>query len=141
MERTASAAWSGGLRTGTGTISTESGVLSNTRYGYRARFENTSGTNPEELIAAAHAGSYSMALVTQLEEAGFKAESIRTRAAVTLEIEPGGLSITAIHLDTVAQVPGASQGTFDVVAAKAQARCPVSKLLKARITYATRLES
>lgn len=141
MERTASAAWAGGLKTGTATISTESGVLSNTRYGYRARFESTSGTNPEELIAAAHAGSFSIALVTQLEEAGLKAECVRTRAAVTLEIEPSGLFITAIHLDTVAQVPGASQGTFDIVAAKAQARCPVSKLLKAKVTHAVRLES
>lgn len=141
MERTASAVWAGGLKNGTGSISTESGVLSDTRYGYQARFEAGSGTNPEELIAAAHAGCFSMALAAQLEKVGTPAERIRTSAAVTLEKEADGFSITAIHLDTLARVPGSTQPAFDAVVAQAQSGCPVSKLLKAEITLTAKLET
>lgn len=140
MKRTASAAWAGDLKDGTGSISTASGVLSNTRYGYQTRFEEGIGTNPEELVAAAHAGCFSMALAAQLGEAGFKADSIRTSATVTLEKAADGFSITEIHLDTVARVPLATQVAFESAVAKAKAGCPISKLLKARITLTSRLE-
>jgi len=138
MERTAAAAWAGGLKDGTGTVSTDSGVLSN--YGYQARFEEAAGTNPEELIAAAHAACFSMALAAQVEACGLKAESIRTSAEVTLEEEPGGFSITAIHLDTLAKVPGITWPVFETAAAKAQSSCPTSRLLKVRVTLAAKLE-
>lgn len=141
MKRTASAAWAGGLKDGSGSISTDSGVLSNSRYGYKARFETGAETNPEELIAAAHAGCFSMALAAQLEEAGLKAESIRTKASVTLEKLPGGYWITAVHLETSACVPGATRLAFDAAAAQAEAGCPVSKLLKAKITLDAKLET
>lgn len=141
MKRTATAAWSGGLKDGTGTVSSQSGVLSNTRYGFSSRFEEGSGTNPEELIAAAHAGCFTMALSAQLEEAGFKAESLKTEAVVTLEKEASGFSITKIQLNLVAKVPGARQDEFDTAVNNAKVGCPVSKLFKADISLTSRLES
>ncbi|HEV8645126.1 MAG TPA: OsmC family protein [Burkholderiales bacterium] len=141
MKRHATAEWKGGLKDGRGTISTESGVLSATQYGFKARFESGPGTNPEELIAAAHAGCFSMALSAQLGEARLVAESIRTTAAVSLEKVDGGFSITAVHLDLVAKIPGASLQAFETAANNAKAGCPVSKVLNAKITLDARLES
>ncbi|RJF95302.1 OsmC family protein [Noviherbaspirillum saxi] len=141
MKRTASASWTGGLKDGQGSISTQSGVLSNTRYGFAARFEDGPGTNPEELIAAAHAGCFTMALSGQLGEAGIVAENLTTTAAVTLEKVDGGFSISAVHLDLVAKIPGGDQKAFDEAANKAKAGCPVSKLLNATITLNAKLES
>ncbi|HYD93902.1 MAG TPA: OsmC family protein [Noviherbaspirillum sp.] len=140
MKRTATAAWSGGLKDGNGTISSQSGVLSNTRYGFKTRFEEGPGTNPEELIAAAHAGCFTMALSAQLGEAGLTAESLRTDAAVTLEQDAGGFTITAVHLNLSAKVPGASREAFDKAVNNAKVGCPVSKLLKADITVTAKLE-
>jgi len=141
MKRTASAVWTGGLRDGNGNISTESGVLANAKYGFKSRFEDGRGTNPEELIAAAHAGCFTMALAAQLSEAGMSVESLRTAAAVTLEKRDDGFAITAVQLDLVARVPGADKNTFEAVANKAKATCPVSKLLNATITLNTTLET
>jgi len=141
MKRTASAVWTGGLKDGKGSISTQSGVLANTQYGFNTRFENGPGTNPEELIAAAHAGCFTMALSAQLGEAGLVAESLKTTAAVTLEKVDDGFSITAVHLDLSAKIPGASQQAFEAAANKAKAGCPVSKLLNATITLDAKLES
>jgi osmotically inducible protein OsmC len=141
MKRKASAVWKGGLKDGKGTISTESGVLSDTQYGFRSRFESGSGTNPEELIAAAHAGCFSMALSAQLGEAKLTAENIRTGATVTLEMADGNFSITAVHLDVVAKVPGATRQAFESAANNAKSGCPVSKVLKAKITLDARLET
>ena len=122
MKRSASAMWNGDLKTGKGTISTDSGVLSNTQYSFSTRFEDGVGTNPEELIGAAHAGCFSMALSAQLGEAGLVAQSIRTKATVTLDKTGGGFEITAIHLDLTAKIPGASQQAFDT--RRRVARCP-----------------
>jgi osmotically inducible protein OsmC len=141
MKRTASAAWTGGLKDGKGNISTQSGVLSGTQYGFNTRFENGPGTNPEELIAAAHAGCFSMALSMQLGEAGMTAERIDTKAEVTLEKGDGGFAITAIHLDLVAKIPGADRQAFETAANSAKEGCPVSKVLNANITLSTRLEA
>jgi osmotically inducible protein OsmC len=141
MKRTASAAWSGGLKAGTGTISTQSGVLNKTQYGFSTRFEDGPGTNPEELIGAAHAGCFSMALAAQLEQEGKTANRIETSAAVTLDKVEGGFAITAIHLDLVANIPGASQEELERVANIAKQGCPVSKVLNATITLSTKLES
>lgn len=141
MKRTATAAWSGGLKDGKGTVSSQSGVLSNTQYGFTSRFEEGAGTNPEELIAAAHAGCFTMALSAQLEEAGFKAESLKTDAAVTLEKLDSGFEITKVHLNLVAKVPGVDQGAFDTAVNNAKVGCPVSKLFKAEITLDSRLEA
>jgi osmotically inducible protein OsmC len=140
MKRTASAVWSGGLKDGKGSISTQSGILDNTQYGFSTRFENGSGTNPEELIAAAHAGCFSMALSAQLGEAGMTAESIRTSAVVTLEKDAGGFSITAVDLDLVAKIPGADPQAFETAANNAKNGCPVSKVLNAKITLHAKLE-
>jgi osmotically inducible protein OsmC len=139
MKRKASAQWSGGLKDGKGTISSESGVLSNTQYSFSTRFENGKGTNPEELIAAAHAGCFTMALSAQLEGAGIKAESLQTTATVTLDKTGDGFSITTVHLDVVAKIPGSPQQAFDTAAANAKAGCPVSKVLNAKITMDARL--
>lgn len=141
MKRTASAIWSGGLKDGKGSISTQSGVLDNTPYGFDARFENGVGTNPEELIGAAHAGCFTMELAARLVKAGMRAESLRTNAAVTLDKVEHGFAITAIHLDLVAKIPGADRTAFEDAAEKARARCPVSKLFKAEITLDAKLES
>ena len=140
MKRTGSAVWRGGLRDGQGTVSTESGVLSDTQYSFATRFESGAGTNPEELIAAAHAGCFSMALSKQIEDAGFKAESINTTAAVRLEKTDAGFTITKVHLDVTARVPGADAAAFETAANNAKAGCPVSRLLNAEITMDAKLE-
>lgn len=141
MKRTASAQWSGGLKDGKGNISTQSGVLNNSPYGFNTRFENQPGTNPEELIAAAHAGCFTMALSLQLGEAGMTAESLKTSAEVTLDKLPDGFAITAVHLNLVAKIPGAQQDAFDKAVNAAKTGCPVSKLLNAKITLESKLES
>jgi osmotically inducible protein OsmC len=141
MKRKASAVWNGGLKDGKGTISTDSGVLSETQYSFSTRFEDGAGTNPEELIAAAHAGCFSMALSGQLGRAGLTAESIRTTASVKLEKVDEAFAITAVHLDVTARVPGADQQAFEMAANNAKAGCPVSKVLNAEITMEARLEA
>lgn len=139
MKRKASAEWKGGLKDGKGTLTTDSGVLSSTQYSFSTRFESGVGTNPEELIAAAHAGCFSMALSGQLGNAGMTAESIRTTATVTLEKTDGGFTITAVHLDLVARIPGADRQAFETAAANAKSGCPVSKVLNATITMDAKL--
>jgi osmotically inducible protein OsmC len=141
MKRKASAVWNGDLKDGKGTISTDSGVLANSQYSFSTRFEDGIGTNPEELIAAAHAGCFSMALSGQLGQAGLTAESIRTTAAVSLEKTGSGFAITKVHLDVTAKVPGADQQAFETAANNAKAGCPVSKLLKAEVTMEAKLEA
>lgn len=132
MNRSASAVWHGGLKDGKGTISTESGVLKDTQYSFGTRFESAAGSNPEELIAAAHAGCFSMALSAQMGEAKVVPESIETTAVVTLEmLKDGGPTITKIHLTTKAKVPGLDKAKFDELANNAKVGCPVSKVLKA----------
>src|ERR1700684_4233062 len=125
MQRTASAHWTGGLKDGKGTVSTQSGVLSQTQYSFSTRFENGRGTNPEELIAAAHAGCFSMALSAQLSNAGITPESIKTTAAVTLEKLDAGFTVTRVHLDVSARIPGADQAAFQKAAEAAKAGCPI----------------
>ena len=139
MTRTASAHWAGGLKDGKGTVSTASGVLSNTQYSFATRFENGAGTNPEELIAAAHAGCFSMALSAQLGNAGMTAESIDTKASLTLEKTDAGFTITAIHLDVTVKIPGADKAKFDEAAKNAEKGCPVSRVLNAAITMDAKL--
>ncbi len=134
MKRHGSAAWQGGIKDGRGTISTESGALNAHPYGFASRFEGQRGSNPEELIGAAHAACFSMALSLILGEAKLTAEQIETQADVTLQQVEGGFSITAVHLTLKAKVPGTDQATFEELAAKAKAGCPVSKLFKADIT-------
>ena len=141
MKRSAQAVWTGDLRSGKGTISTESGVLQDTQYSFKTRFEHGTGTNPEELIGAAHAGCFSMALSVELQKAGLIADRIETKADVTLEQKVGGFAITAVHLTLRAKVPGASQSDFDEAAQAAKAGCPVSKLLRAEITLDSKLEA
>ena len=141
MKRNASAEWKGGLKDGKGTISTDSGMLADTQYSFSTRFEDGKGTNPEELIAAAHAGCFSMALSGQLGQAGLTAESIRTTASVKLEKTDAGFAITSVHLEVKAKVPGADQQSFMTAANNAKAGCPVSKVLKAEITMNATLES
>lgn len=136
-----SAVWEGGLKDGRGAISTESGALSSYPYGFKSRFEGVRGSNPEELIAAAHASCFTMALSLILGEANLTAEKMETKADVTLEQVPDGFAITAIHLKLVAKIPGADDATFQALAAKAKAGCPVSKLLKAEITLDATLNS
>lgn len=140
MKRTGSAVWQGGIRDGKGTVSTESGVLDGAQYSFSTRFEEGKGTNPEELLAAAHAGCFSMALSKQLNDAGLTADSINTTAAVRLEKTDAGFSITKVHLDVTARVPGADAAAFETAANNAKAGCPVSRLLKADITMDARLE-
>jgi osmotically inducible protein OsmC len=139
MQRTASAHWSGGLKDGKGTISTASGVLRGTQYSFSTRFENGIGTNPEELIAAAHAGCFSMALSAQLGNAGMTAESIDTTATLTLEKTDAGFTITASHLDVTVKIPGADQAKFDEAAKAAETGCPVSRVLNAKVTMNAKL--
>lgn len=141
MKRTASAVWKGGLKDGKGTISTDSKVLSETQYSFTTRFEQGNGTNPEELIAAAHAGCFAMALSNELGQAGLTPESIATTAAVTLEKVDAGFAITAVHLNVTAKVPGADQQAFEAAANGAKSGCPVSKVLNAQITMDARLET
>lgn len=139
MVRKASAVWKGSLKEGKGSISTDSKVLSNTQYSFSTRFENGVGTNPEELIAAAHAGCFSMALSGQLGNAGMTAESIETTASLTLEKLDAGFTITKIHLDVTAKIPGANAAAFETAAQNAKAGCPISRLLKAEITMTAKL--
>jgi lipoyl-dependent peroxiredoxin len=141
MKRKASAVWTGGIKDGRGRISTDSGVLRDTQYSFSTRFENGAGTNPEELIAAAHAGCFSMALSAQLGSAGLTAERISTTASVTLDKAGAGFAITAVHLDVTAKVPGADGRAFESAANNAKTGCPVSKVLNATITMEARLEN
>lgn len=141
MKRKASAVWKGGLKDGKGTISTESGVLSQTQYSFGTRFENGVGTNPEELIAAAHAGCFSMALSGQVGNATLVAESINTTATVVLEKTEAGFTITDVHLDVRAKIPGATREAFQKAADNAKAGCPISRLLNAKITMEAMLEN
>jgi osmotically inducible protein OsmC len=141
MVRKASAEWRGSLKEGKGTISAESGAIANLPYSFKTRFESEKGTNPEELIGAAHAGCFSMALSAQLGGAGMTPESIRTTAAVTLEKVGEGFSVTAVHLDVTAKIPGADKGAFEKAANEAKSGCPISKLLNAKITMDARLEA
>jgi len=139
LQRRGSAQWKGGLKDGKGTVSTTSGVLNSTPYSFSSRFEGQQGTNPEELIGAAHAGCFSMALSAQLDGAGLKADSIDTTASVNLEKLEGGFAITAVHLEVRATVPGADQARFDELTKKAKEGCPVSKVLNAKITMDAKL--
>jgi osmotically inducible protein OsmC len=139
MVRKASAVWKGSLKEGKGTISSDSGVLSNTPYSFSTRFENAQGTNPEELIAAAHAGCFTMALSAQLGNAGITPESLETTASLTLDKLDAGWTVTKIHLDVTARIPGADKAAFDKAAENAKAGCPISRLLNAQITMTARL--
>jgi lipoyl-dependent peroxiredoxin len=141
MIKKASAIWKGGIKDGGGTLSTETGVLKQAPYGFKARFEDGKGTNPEELIGAAHAGCYSMALSKMLGDAGLTPEKIETHAAITLEKVGEAFEITASHLEVTAKIPGADQAKFEEIANKAKVGCPVSKLLRATITMNAKLES
>ncbi|MGQ4277224.1 OsmC family protein [Pseudidiomarina sp. E22-M8] len=141
MKRTANAHWEGGLKDGKGTVSTQSGVLDKQQYSFGTRFEDGKGTNPEELIGAAHAGCFSMALSMILGESGLTAESIDTKATVKLEEEDGGFAVTHVHLDLKARIPGADKETFEKAANAAKDNCPISKLLTAKITLDAELES
>ena len=139
MVRKASAVWKGSLKEGKGTISSDSGVLSNTPYSFSTRFENAKGTNPEELIAAAHAGCFTMALSAQLGSAGITPESLETTASLSLDKLDAGWTVTKVHLDVAARIPGVDQAAFDKAAEAAKAGCPISRLLKAEITMTARL--
>jgi osmotically inducible protein OsmC len=141
MQRKATAVWSGGLKDGKGSLSTDSGVLKQTQYSFSARFENGIGTNPEELLAAAHAGCFTMALSAQLGGAGMTAQKLETTATITLEKVGDGFTITKSHLDLVAKIPGADKGKFDAAVKAAETGCPVSKLFKAEITVSAQLQS
>jgi osmotically inducible protein OsmC len=139
MIRKASAVWKGSLKEGKGSVSTDSGVLSNTQYSFATRFENGRGTNPEELIAAAHAGCFTMALSAQLGAANLTPESLETSAALTMEKLDAGWTVTKIHLEVTGRVPGADEAAFQKAASDAKAGCPISRLLKAEITMTARL--
>ncbi|MCG4452932.1 OsmC family protein [Pseudomonas sp. MMS21-TM103] len=141
MKKTASAHWQGGLKDGKGTISTQSGALSSSPYGFNTRFEDQPGTNPEELIGAAHAGCFSMALSKELGDAGMTAESIETKAEVTLDKVDGGFAITAVNLSLRAKIPGADRAAFEQAVEAAKNGCPVSKVLNAEITLEAVLDS
>jgi len=139
MKRTASAQWQGGLKDGKGNISTASGVLKKTQYSFSTRFEEGIGTNPEELIAAAHAGCFTMALSAQLEKAGMKADNLDTTVTVTMEKRETGWEVTQSHLDVTARIPGADTAGFEAAANEAKANCPISRLLNTMITMEARL--
>ena len=141
MNRKASAQWTGDLRSGAGIISTESGVLSNAQYSFKARFEQGNGTNPEELLAAAHAGCFSMALSLMLQNESLKADSIETTCTITLDKEGEGFAIKRSHLQLRAKIPGASQDAFERATQAAKEGCPVSKLFDTEITLDAKLES
>jgi osmotically inducible protein OsmC len=140
MNRKASAQWQGDLKTGKGTVSTESGVLQNAPYSFTARFENGKGTNPEELVAAAHAGCFTMALSAELGKANLVAASLRTTCTVTLDRVDAEWGVTQSHLEVVAKIPGASQEAFRKAAEAAENGCPISKLFKTKITMDAKLE-
>ena len=139
MKRKASAIWEGGLKDGKGVVSTESGILDNTKYSFHTRFEDAPGTNPEELIAAAHAGCFSMALSAELEKAGYKADKIETEAILSFEKREEGFTVTRILLDTTAKVPGIKKDEFDMIAGNAKVGCPISRLLKTEILLDAKL--
>ena len=141
MKRSAKAVWSGDLKTGKGLISTETGVLKDTQYSFVSRFESGIGTKPEELIAAAHAGCFSMALSAELGGAGIKPERIETSAAVTLEKAAQGFAITQVHLDVTVTSPGSDRAALEAAAARAKAGCPVSKVLNATITMDAKFDT
>ena len=140
MERRANAEWKGGLRGGNGTMSTASGALRNVPYAFLTRFGETPGTNPEELVAAAHAGCFSMALSGELERAGYHPESIRTKATLKFEKTDAGWTVLASHLEVVAKVPGADPAKFQEAAQRAEKGCPISRLLKTEISMNAKLE-
>jgi len=139
MKRSASAVWRGGLKNGKGTVSTESGVLSGVPYNFSKRFESEKGTNPEELIAAAHSACFSMALSMILGDAGMTAESIDTTATVSLDQVDGGFAVTASHLQTTVKIPNADKAAFQKAVEAAKSGCPISKLLNATITLDAKL--
>src|SRR6185436_6306384 len=139
MKRSARAVWKGNLTSGSGTISTASGTLATTPYSFHSRFEQGAGTNPEELLAAAHAGCFTMALSNQLAQAGLKAESLETTCTITLDKTESGFGITESHLELKAKVPGASKDAFDKATQEANAGCPVSKLYNTKITLNAKL--
>lgn len=141
IQRKASAVWQGGLKDGKGTVSTATGVLSNTPYSFSTRFEEEPGTNPEELIAAAHAGCFAMALSGQLDNAGLKADKLEVKATIRMEKTDAGMTVTASHLDLVATIPGATQEAFNTAAANAKAGCPISRLLNCEINLSASLEA
>ncbi len=141
MQRKGNAVWTGGLKDGKGTVSTQSGVLKETQYSFATRFENGIGTNPEELLAAAHAGCFSMAFSGQLGAVNLTAERIATEATVSLEKTDSGFAITQVHLVMTAKIPGASQQQFETAANNAKAGCPVSKLFNTKISLDAKLES
>ena len=141
MKRKASAIWRGSLKDGKGNISTESGVLKDTQYSFSTRFENGAGTNPEELVAAAHAGCFAMAFSAELGKAGIAPESISATATVTLDKTDAGFSVTESHLDVAAKIPGVDQAKVREVANGAKAGCPISRLLNAKVTMDLKLEA
>ncbi|WP_349293510.1 OsmC family protein [Robbsia betulipollinis] len=141
MKKTASAHWEGDVKNGIGSISTQTGVLKNAPYGFKARFEDGPGTNPEELIGAAHAGCFSMALSMILGNAGMVPKSIDTKATISLDKDGDGFAVKSSHLDVVVEIPGADQQKFDEAAAAAKAGCPISKLLNAEITMTATLKN
>lgn len=141
IKRKASAVWQGGLKDGKGTVSTESGVLAKTQYSFSTRFEDGKGTNPEELIAAAHAGCFAMALSGQLGSAGLTAQSLEVTATVGMEKLDAGFTVTEVVLDLVAKIPGAAKDKFETAANNAKAGCPISRLLNAKVTLNARLEA
>jgi len=141
MQRKANAVWQGGLKDGKGSISTDSGVLKQTQYSFSTRFENGIGTNPEELLAAAHAGCFAMALSNELGKADMKADKLEVTCTISLEQSNGGFSITKSHLDLIAHIPGADKAKFDAAVSAAKSGCPVSKLYKAEISLTSKLEA
>ena len=141
MKRSGSATWQGGLKDGQGTVSTESGVLKQTPYSFSTRFEGQPGTNPEELIAAAHAGCFSMALSAELGKASLTPETIRTAAVLTMEKLESGWTVTQIYLDVTVKMPNADKGKFEAAANAAKSGCPISRLLNAKIKMDAKLES
>ena len=141
MKRKATAVWKGGLKDGKGEVSTDSGVLASTPYSFAKRFGDEKGTNPEELIAAAHAGCFAMALSGQLGNVAMTAQSLEVTATITMDQVEGGFAVTSSHLDLVAKIPGADKAAFDKAAENAKTGCPISKLLNAKITLNTTLQS
>lgn len=141
MQRKASAVWSGGLKDGKGSISTESGVLKQTQYSFSTRFENGIGTNPEELLAAAHAGCFTMALSAELGKVGINPTKLETTATITIDKVEDGFAVTKSHLDLVATIPGVDKAKFESAVKAAETGCPVSKLFKAEISVSSKLTS
>ncbi|NLC24851.1 OsmC family protein [Oxalobacter vibrioformis] len=140
MDRSATAVWQGGIKDGKGALTTETGVLSNTPYSFSARFENGAGTNPEELVAAGHAGCFTMDLSGRLERAKMVAENIQTKATVTLDKGEKGFSVTRIHLEVIAKIPNVDESAFQTAVRQAKENCPISRLLNTEITVSARVE-